>query len=245
MTSLKRNLDNPKGNETVTVTEASERWNSFQNRRYWCCLFSELANKENRLQSWRENYFFGNDTNCHDAAYILRYKLHNDDLYNFDTDERTPAPSRGQYYGSTAFELRISRYLNILLDQRSWRNSPLGTRPTVVISVFVTLDPEVHEQMSRSGDQSDEKKSTSLVLLYPLTEGMPCGMHVSSFFTIPIAAKCREIDCGVIESWDPILDVDQASTFCRKWSTLLRTGQHILGLWSVSLSRIRNLANSL
>ncbi|GFY17134.1 hypothetical protein TNCV_1089101 [Trichonephila clavipes] len=36
-----------------------------------------------------------------------------------------------------------------------------GPRPPVPISVFVTLGAEVHEQMFRSGDQSDVKPSLS------------------------------------------------------------------------------------
>ncbi|GFU51875.1 hypothetical protein TNCV_3733821 [Trichonephila clavipes] len=50
-------------------------------------------------------------------------------------------------------------------------------KPNVPISVFVTLGAEVHEQMFRSGGQSDAKPSvlspqTSSVLIYGPTEGM-------------------------------------------------------------------------
>ncbi|GFX86803.1 uncharacterized protein TNCV_3750761 [Trichonephila clavipes] len=54
---------------------------------------------------------------------------------------------------------------------------PLGPRPTVPISVYITLDPEVHDQMCRSGGQSDAKppvlsSQASLVLLFRPTEEM-------------------------------------------------------------------------
>ncbi|GFV50206.1 bestrophin homolog [Trichonephila clavipes] len=50
-------------------------------------------------------------------------------------------------------------------------------RSTVPISVYLTLDPEVHEQMFRSGGQPDVKppvlsSQASLVLIYRPTEGM-------------------------------------------------------------------------
>ncbi|GFW59252.1 hypothetical protein TNCV_2781831 [Trichonephila clavipes] len=58
-----------------------------------------------------------------------------------------------------------------------WLNSPLGPRPALPILVYVTLGPEVHEQMFRSGGQSDAKPpvlsfQAILVLIYRPTEGM-------------------------------------------------------------------------
>ncbi|GFW92737.1 hypothetical protein TNCV_1735301 [Trichonephila clavipes] len=55
-------------------------------------------------------------------------------------------------------------------------NSPLRPRPTVLNSAYVTLGPEVHEKMLRSGGQSDAKRSVlssqaSLVLICRPTEG--------------------------------------------------------------------------
>ncbi|GFQ72475.1 hypothetical protein TNCT_219991 [Trichonephila clavata] len=44
-----------------------------------------------------------------------------------------------------------------------------------------------------------------------------CSTHVSNFFTMSIASKCREIDCGATERSDPswrTIDVDRSSTFC-------------------------------
>ncbi|GFX60799.1 hypothetical protein TNCV_4977751 [Trichonephila clavipes] len=44
---------------------------------------------------------------------------------------------------------------NINLTQR--QNSPRGPRPTVLDSVYVTLEPELREQMFRSGGKGETK----------------------------------------------------------------------------------------
>ncbi|GFX99875.1 uncharacterized protein TNCV_259121 [Trichonephila clavipes] len=56
--------------------------------------------------------------------------------------------------------------------------------PTVSNSVYATLGPEVHEQMFRSGGQSDTKPpvlsfQASLVLVYPPTEEMKGGVNLA------------------------------------------------------------------
>ncbi|GFY69850.1 hypothetical protein TNIN_481851 [Trichonephila inaurata madagascariensis] len=74
-----------------------------------------------------------------------------------------------------------------------------------------------------------------------------CDAHVSNFFTVPIATKCREIVCGATESKSLIchtVEVDPALTFCRKWFTLHHTGQLVPGLWSIFKLPLRNLANN-
>ncbi|GFT26142.1 hypothetical protein TNCV_1543631 [Trichonephila clavipes] len=57
-----------------------------------------------------------------------------------------------------------------------WRDNPSRPRPTVLNLVYVTLDPEVHEQMFQSGGQSEAKppalsSQASLVLIYQPTGG--------------------------------------------------------------------------
>ncbi|GFW13062.1 hypothetical protein TNCV_3329941 [Trichonephila clavipes] len=42
-----------------------------------------------------------------------------------------------------------------------WRNSPKGLRPTVLISVYVTISDEVRVQMFRSSGQSNMKSQCS------------------------------------------------------------------------------------
>ncbi|GFY60386.1 hypothetical protein TNIN_419351 [Trichonephila inaurata madagascariensis] len=50
---------------------------------------------------------------------------------------------------------------------------------------------------------------------------------------MPIAAKCQEIDCG---GSDPSCrTVDQALTFCRKWSTFNHPGRPVSDLKGQSL----------
>ncbi|GFU44464.1 hypothetical protein TNCV_1505921 [Trichonephila clavipes] len=73
----------------------------------------------------------------------------------------------------------FSGYFMIMYDYTYKLNSVAQQpiRPTVPISVFVTLDAEVHEQMFRSGGQSNVKPSvfssqTRLVLIYGPTEGL-------------------------------------------------------------------------
>ncbi|GFU60104.1 hypothetical protein TNCV_3144621 [Trichonephila clavipes] len=55
-----------------------------------------------------------------------------------------------------------------------WRNNPW---PSMLFSVYVTLDAEVHKQMFRSGGQPEVKSSVyslqaSWVLIHRPTEGM-------------------------------------------------------------------------
>ncbi|GFX86425.1 hypothetical protein TNCV_2563141 [Trichonephila clavipes] len=56
----------------------------------------------------------------------------------------------------TSFIASITKVFRLELFKR-WRDIPRGTRPIVLKSVYATLDTEVHEQMFRSGDQSDAK----------------------------------------------------------------------------------------
>ncbi|GFY17102.1 hypothetical protein TNCV_1088781 [Trichonephila clavipes] len=74
-----------------------------------------------------------------------------------------------------------------------WSMAQQPVRLTVPISIFMTLDPEVHEQMFRSGDQSDaEPPVVSSLASFgtPPTEGIPspgfelrtCGVEARKSF---------------------------------------------------------------
>ncbi|GFV27999.1 hypothetical protein TNCV_1920181, partial [Trichonephila clavipes] len=56
-----------------------------------------------------------------------------------------------------------------------WGNRPCGPRPTVSNLICLTLGPEVHVQMLRSGGQSDAKapvlsSQANIVLIFRPTE---------------------------------------------------------------------------
>lgn len=65
-----------------------------------------------------------------------------------------------------------------------------------------------------------------------------CGTYVSSFVTMPITAKCRDIVWSATERSPPsrrIFGVGR-STFCRKRPTDHPTGLPVPDLWSISIS---------
>ncbi|GFS71326.1 hypothetical protein TNCV_5050681 [Trichonephila clavipes] len=94
---------------------------------------------------------------------------------------------RNMVHTSTA---RVLLPQNVILSQTKLRGATAKERPrpTVPISVFVTLDSEVLEQMFRSSSQSEAKpplfssQAKAWYSFYRLTEGLsrlcpPCGVE--------------------------------------------------------------------
>ncbi|GFY59288.1 retrovirus-related Pol polyprotein from transposon opus [Trichonephila inaurata madagascariensis] len=113
----------------------------------------------------------------------------------------------------------------------------------VAINNCQLREDEGQELLGSQHERDAIQKKTFTKWLNKHLKKYPC----SSFFTISIAAKCRDIDCGPTESSDPsclTVDVDRASTFSRKSSTLHR-GRPAPDLWSISVSPLQNLTNNL
>ncbi|GFV58869.1 hypothetical protein TNCV_4132311 [Trichonephila clavipes] len=74
-------------------------------------------------------------------------------------------------------QLLLMKRIGDLAAEKRSDNSPRGSRSTVPISVYVTLGPQMHEQMFRSGGQSETmspvlSSQVSMVFIYRPTEGM-------------------------------------------------------------------------
>ncbi|GFT46789.1 hypothetical protein TNCV_1317231 [Trichonephila clavipes] len=79
-------------------------------------------------------------------------------------------PFRGWWHVPEFASVSVSLWDDWFRDTYLWRDIPQGTRPTVPNSVYAPLGPEVHEQMFRSGGQSDVEppvlsSQASLVLI--------------------------------------------------------------------------------
>ncbi|GFV69281.1 hypothetical protein TNCV_1937611, partial [Trichonephila clavipes] len=95
------------------------------------------------------------------------------------TAPAVPAANAHVTFGPTDLKSTFSEYSEgIWWPRVQWHDSPRGPRPTVPNSVCVTLVPEVHEQMFRSGGQSDVKPP---VLSSQASLSVISFMHTSSF----------------------------------------------------------------
>ncbi|GFX33060.1 transposon Ty3-G Gag-Pol polyprotein [Trichonephila clavipes] len=98
-----------------------------------------------------------------------------------------------------------------------WYKSPRGLRPTVPNSVYLTLDPEVHEQMFRSGDESDVKP-----LVLSSHQGLPRAngqVERINRTIIPVLSKMSEDDPTKWFKHVPSLQEVLNSTFQRSINT--------------------------
>ncbi|GFX92765.1 hypothetical protein TNCV_4876221 [Trichonephila clavipes] len=72
--------------------------------------------------------------------------------------------SRRPFAGAGLFESHgpsLALLSNGGAQQHQWRNRPWEPRPTVPNSVYMALGPQLHEQIFRSGGQSDVKLPVS------------------------------------------------------------------------------------